>query len=173
MTRLLGLLSKALSYIGGLAILAMMGVTIVDIAMRNVFGTAIFGTYDFVLAMLVVSVFAGMAEAFRQEAHIKVDLIDGIASPRLRRAVIALALVLTSTALLLLVWLAVGQAADARFFGDITTDLHIPRYLFWVVIVIGLGSATIVLLHNLFETIWSDVDAVDETTQTDAGSRTR
>lgn len=77
----------ALSYLGGAAIIAITGITLFDIIARSFFGYAIFGAYDIVLITLVVSVYAGMAEAFRQQVHITVDMIDGIRSQRLRRLV--------------------------------------------------------------------------------------
>lgn len=143
------LLTVALSYLGGAAILAMTGVTLVDIIARNAFGYAIFGTYDLVLITLVISVYAGMAEAFRQQAHITVDMIDGISSPWVRRLVGIAALVVTIAAMALLTWLCIGQARDSLRFGDITTDLRIPRVLFWIGIVFGFAVSCLTLVMLL------------------------
>jgi TRAP-type C4-dicarboxylate transport system permease small subunit len=143
----------ALSYLGGAAIIAMTGVTLFDIIARNFFGFAVFGTYDLVLITLVISVYAGMAEAFRQQAHITVDMIDGIRSYRLRRFIGITAIVITILSLMLLTWLCIGQAYDSWRFGDFTTDLRVPKYLFWIGIVVGMALSCVVLLVLLAEKV--------------------
>lgn len=143
----------ALSYLGGAAIIAMTGITLLDIIARNVFGYAVFGTYDIVLITLVVSVYAGMAEAFRQQAHITVDMIDGIRSQRLRRIVSFTAIAVTILVMALLTWLCLWQAYDSLRFGDVTTDLRIPKLLFWIAIIVGLTLSCIVLLLLLVDKV--------------------
>lgn len=154
-------LSVAFSYVGGVAILLMTGVTLFDIIARNAFGFAVFGTYDLVLITLVVSVFAGMAEAFRQKAHITVDLIDGLPGKLLRRVIGTAALTITCFTILFLTWLCIGQAIEAYHFKDVTTDLRIPKYLFWIGIIIGIGLTGITVTLQLIQGLLSGVAPQD------------
>ena len=71
--------------LASIALIVMMGVTLVDVFMRYVFNNPIRGAYEMVEAMLLVFVFNGMSTAFLQRRNIVIDLIDTFAAPRCRR----------------------------------------------------------------------------------------
>lgn len=51
----------------------------------------------------------------------------------------------------LLTWLCLWQAYDSWRFDDVTTDLRIPRVLFWIAIIVGFTLSCLVLLLRLIE----------------------
>lgn len=148
-------LSIGLTYAGGLAIIFMVGVVVVDIVGRHVFGFALVGAYDYVSYTLVVSVYAGMSEAFRQKAHITVDMIDNFTNETVRNTIKATALVLTFAMLMLVTWLCLGRAYDSFRFGDVTADLRIPKIWHWAAILVGLTVTCITLLELFLRSLAS------------------
>lgn len=142
-------MSMGFTYLGGLSILFIMGVTLTDIFTRTFLNFSLLGTYDMVQLGLVVAVYGGLSEAFQRNAHIAVDLIDTISSPMLQRISTLIMLLLALSLLCLLTWLCFGQAYDTYLFGDITMDLRIPKYWHWSGIILCL-LMTCLTLVDLF-----------------------
>ena len=145
--KLLQRLSIGLTYVGGFSIVFTVLVVISDIIGRTVFNFSLMGAYDLVTTALVVSVYAGMSEAFRQQAHITVDLIDNIGNVILSKLFALIALVAALAMIGLLVWLSAGQAFDAYRFRDVTADLRIPKVWHWSAIIIGLSVTCVTLVE--------------------------
>ncbi|MBR9763378.1 MAG: TRAP transporter small permease [Rhodobacteraceae bacterium] len=153
MTAFIQRLSTGFTYVAGASVLFMMGVTLADIGTRTLLGFSIIGTYDLIQLGLVLAVYGGMSEAFRRNAHIAVDLLDAIASPRLLRISALLTLVLAAVFVGLLTWLGVAAAQETRLFGDVTMDLRIPKVWHWAAIILCLGMTCLSLLDLLLQAL--------------------
>ncbi len=133
--------SLGLARLGSLAIVVMVAVTVADVTGRILFGLSLVGTYDIVQLALVVVVYGGLARASAQGAHIAVDLLDRAVGERVGHLLALAALASSLFVLVVLTWLAAGEARAAYYLGDTTSDLAIPRYLHWIGIVAGLAAS--------------------------------
>lgn len=83
--RIVDYVNRAALYIGGIAVLGMAGVTIVDVIMRNFVGTQLPGTLAMVTYWFMpVLSFCAMGAAYVLKAHIRVSLLGERAGTRLR-----------------------------------------------------------------------------------------
>ena len=75
-------LSRWLSNGAAVALVAMLGITIADVALRNLFNQPILGTTEIVQMTLVYVVFLGIPETFLKRSHVTVDIADHLLSRR-------------------------------------------------------------------------------------------
>ena len=124
-----------------LALVLMMGVTVVDVFSRFVFNKPIQGSYDLVESMLLIFVFHGLGAVFIKQQHIVIDLIDTILSERMVAFLIWIANTLTVGLLVVFGWAMINPALNAYRYGDENLELGLPLYLLWIVALLGLGGA--------------------------------
>ena len=138
-------LARALRWTAMAGLLAMMAITVVDIAMRNMLNQLVNGSVELVSLTIVVVVFLALPETLLRDEQITVDAIDQFVSPRW------VAILRASGAVGMLVMFATmtvrmfPQAIDTLIIGDLTTDLQISLFWFWLPILIG-GSASVLAL---------------------------
>lgn len=147
-----GALDLPARLLGGAAavfLCAMMMVTVADVVLRSLFAYPIFGTFDLVELFLVTLIFLGLAETFRREEHVAVDLVDHVAPGRVVALLRVLGALLAVVLLSLMLWHGVSPAWDTYVFGDRTLDLGIPRYLHWIPILLGTAAAIMAALMVL------------------------
>lgn len=142
-------LCEPLIVLAGVALLAMMGVTVADVVARNVFSTPLQGVVEMVEFAMVWCTFAGIAAAFFLGGHITVDLVDAVAGEGVRRAVTLLAAALATAGMAALTFLAYRELLDALDWGDTTVDLGIPLWLYWVAITGGFLLGALLCLARL------------------------
>jgi TRAP-type transport system small permease protein len=137
---------------GGLAgvfVTAMVLLTVADVVLRAIVNRPIRGSYELIELFLTCSFFFALPATFLRDEHIVVDVIDGIAPaqvPLLKR----IAEVVAVGTLGVMAWQSWLVAADAVAFGDITSDLALPRILYWIPVLAGLvGSAIAALVMAL------------------------
>jgi TRAP-type C4-dicarboxylate transport system permease small subunit len=124
------------------AIAAMMLLTVADVVLRGFFNRPIHGTYELVELLLACAVFLALPAAFLRDEHIVVDLVDHYA-PRAVPALKRFAGVIAVVVLIMLGWQAVLAARDTIAFGDVTMDLALPRILYWLPLLAGVGCAAL------------------------------
>jgi TRAP-type transport system small permease protein len=130
-------LTHGLSNVAAMAIAAMILLTIADVLMKSFFNRPIKGTFELVELLLVFVVFFGIAEVFRADGNICVDVVDHALGARGRAALQAFG-ALSSLAFLLLVgWAMIGSAWDTVDYPQWTQEIGIPLYAYWVPILIG------------------------------------
>jgi TRAP-type C4-dicarboxylate transport system permease small subunit len=133
---------------GGLAsafLAAMMLLTVADVVLRTVFNRPLRGTYDLVELFLCATFFIALPAVFMRDEHIVVDSIDRYvprAVPWLKR----IAGVITVIMLALMVWQGAIAARDTWSFGDVTSDLSLPKILFWIPLLFGLAGGAVAAL---------------------------
>ncbi|MBM3539609.1 MAG: TRAP transporter small permease [Alphaproteobacteria bacterium] len=125
---------------GGLAALALVGMmmlTVVDVVLRAVANRPIRGTFELIELLLACTFFLALPAAFLRDEHIVVDLVDQVAGKRvilLKRLAELLAIVVIAV----MAWQGWQVARDTLLFGDITSDLELPRIWYWVPVLAGL-----------------------------------
>jgi TRAP-type C4-dicarboxylate transport system permease small subunit len=128
---------------------AMMLLTVADVVLRAVSNAPIRGTLEIVELLLAWTFFLALPAVFLRDEHIVVDVVDGFAPlrvPLLKRCAEALAVAV----LAVMGWQSWILAGDALSFGDVTSDLSLPRILYWIPVLIGIiGSAAAALVMAL------------------------
>jgi TRAP-type C4-dicarboxylate transport system permease small subunit len=118
---------------------AMMLLTVADVALRALGANPIHGTFELVELLLVCTFFFALPATFLRDENIVVDMIDGWRPrwvPLLKRLSAALAVAMLAT----IAWQSWLQARDAMSFGDVTSDLSLPKILYWAPLVFGIAA---------------------------------
>ncbi|MDF0603644.1 TRAP transporter small permease [Psychromarinibacter sp. C21-152] len=134
------LLARILHMIASLALVVMMLVVVTDVVLRVFFNTPVKGAYDVVEIALLVMVFFGIGPVVARGGEILIDLIDGLVSAAVLRALRLVSAVGTLAVFLFLGWSMVGPARDAYRYGDISLELFLPVWWLWVVAFVGLAG---------------------------------
>ena len=135
--------------LASVALIVMMGVTLLDVFLRYVFNSPIRGSYDMVESMMVVFVFHGMSTAFLQRRNIVIDLIDSFAHRRLVAALIRISDVLTIATLALFAYAMIKPAMQAFSYGDLKMELQVPVWYLWAAALIGMAGAILCAIGAL------------------------
>jgi len=133
------LAAKLCGWVSAAFLAAMMLLTVADVALRAVGANPIHGTFELVELLLVCTFFFALPATFLRDENIVVDVIDGWRPrwvPLLNRLSAALAAVVLAT----IAWQSWLQARDAMSFGDVTSDLSLPRILYWAPLVFGIAG---------------------------------
>jgi TRAP-type C4-dicarboxylate transport system permease small subunit len=121
---------------------AMMLLVVVDVVLRKFGGNPIHGTYELVELLLVCTFFVALPATFLRDENIVVDMIDTWRPrwvPVLKRVWAVGAVVLLAT----IAWQSWLQARDAASFGDVTSDLSLPKILYWAPLVFGIAAGAV------------------------------
>ncbi|NYT69978.1 TRAP transporter small permease [Pusillimonas noertemannii] len=140
---------RVLTLIAGVALALMMFVTVADVVLRNFFHVSILGTYDIVETMMVFVVFLGIGEAFLDDTHITVDVVDHFATPRTVLVLKGLAMAAAAVFLMLLLRYMPIPALEAYIYGDRKPDLPIPLIVLWIPCLLGMAAALAAVLYKL------------------------
>jgi TRAP-type C4-dicarboxylate transport system permease small subunit len=133
---------KLCGWLASAFLAAMMLLTVADVLLRAVFNRPIRGTYDLVELLLCATFFVALPAVFLRDDHIVVDSIDRFlprAVPWLRRLAGLSAVIM----LTLMVWQGAIAARDTWSFGDVTSDLSLPKILYWIPLLFGLAGGAL------------------------------
>jgi len=140
---------------GGLAavaLAAMMLLTVTDVVLRMFFRAPIQGTLELVELGLACTIFLALPAVFLRDEHLVVDVVDHFAKRPLVRLLDLASAVVSAALLALMAWQMVSLAQTTREFGDVTSDLSIPRIYYWVPVLFGVvasAAAALVLILRL------------------------
>lgn len=140
---------RGLTLVAGLALALMVCVTMADVLLRNLFGIPVLGTYDLVEALMVFVVFLGIGEAFLDDTHITVDIIDHFVSQSAVLGLKIAGLLLSVVFLGLLLWHMPTPAWEAYLYQDRKPDLPIMLYWLWVPCLVGMLAAFVAAVFKL------------------------
>lgn len=121
-----GKLTGLSTLFGGLALLAALGVVVVDVTGRAL-GHPLYGARDIVQMAGIFVVFGGMAICHRKGGHISVDLMENLFSPLMNRILLILADLLSAAIFLLIAWQVWEAAKLADMLSMSTNLLYLPR----------------------------------------------
>ncbi len=150
MTRWRGLAANLCGWVSAAFLAAMMLLTVADVVLRKVGNNPIHGTFELVELLLVCTFFFALPATFLRDENIVVDMIDGWRPrwvPLLKRLSSVLAAVMLAT----IAWQSWLQARDAMSFGDVTSDLSLPRILYWAPLVFGIAGGALAAVAMAFE----------------------
>ncbi len=143
---------RAARLCGGLAAVALAGMmllTVADVGLRALVNLPIRGILELIELLLAATFFLALPASFLRQEHIVVDIIDRAAGPRvglLKRVAGMTAVVIVAV----MSWQGWKAAQDTLLFGDVTSDLELPRIWYWIPVLAGLiGSLIAALLMVL------------------------
>jgi len=128
---------------------AMMLLTVADVLLRTFFATPIRGMLELIELGLVCTIFVALPAVFLREGHLVVDVVDHLVKPRWVRLLERLGAIVTLGVLLVMGWQMLPLARTMVEFGDVTSDLSIPRIYYWIPVLLGVfasAAATLVLV---------------------------
>lgn len=134
-----------LALLSGLALLWLMGLTVVAVIMRYLFNAPVLGAHDLSEVSLVLVVFPAMAYCGWTGGHVALDLISSILTPAKLRWAESLIQFICGCLFLHLVWVSFWRALDALSYGDATNLIEIPHWPFFFVISFSSGIYALVL----------------------------
>lgn len=123
----LGTAGRALEYVGGAMILAMMVVTTIDVVGRYFFSKPLWGGFETTEILMGLVVFAGMPMATARREHITIDLFDALLSFRLRCWQAAIGDLVCAAVAGVLAWRVWIRGQALITVGETTMQLGIPR----------------------------------------------
>lgn len=143
-------------------LLAMVGLTFVDVLGRRLFNTPVFGANDITEHLMAIIVFSGLPLLTARRGHLSIDLLDNwLLKPQFRYWHKTVD-VLIASVLALVAWqyfLAVGEARETN---EVSQALTIPRA--WVYLFMGVTSALAAVAALWVPTPAHDAHSLEQST---------
>lgn len=130
-------------------IAAMMLLTVADVLLRHVFSYPIRGMLELVELGLACTVFLALPAVFLRDENLVVDVIDHLAPRRVVQLLDLVGAAVSLAVLVVMAWQMVPLARAMIEFGDVTSDLSIPKLYYWIPVlggVIASALATVVFI---------------------------
>ena len=132
--------------VAALFLAAMVLLTVADVVLRALFNYPLRGMLELIELGLACAVFLGLPAVFLRRGHLVVDVIDQVAPPSLVRVLDLAGAVVSFGVLAVMAWQMLPVARAMYEFGDVTSDLSIPKIYFWIPVLLGvLASAAATL----------------------------
>ncbi len=130
----LKVLVSAVSVLAGISLLILMLVTVADVILRAFFKTAITGSNELSVAIMVCAGFLGMAWCAFSDSHIKVDLLVCRLPLKTQKYFYVFNYILVFLISAFISLESFNGALDVKFLGSESQLLGIPQYPFYIVV---------------------------------------
>lgn len=120
--------------------------TVADVALRAFFNRPIHGTYELIELGLACAIFVALPAVFLRDEHLVVDVVDSLAPKRVVRMLDLFGALASLAVLGVMFWRMVPLARDMQEFGDVTADLSLPKIIYWVPVLLGVGASALATL---------------------------
>ena len=144
-------IGESLSFIGTIAMLAVVGIIMTNIVLRF-FGKALLGTYEAVGLLMVVMISFGIAYCAIKKSHVAVNIVLLQVPKRVQTILSIITTTLSIGIWLLIVWCSAGFARKQWLKGEATDIMEWPIYPMRFVFVLGAIILCLVLLLDLINT---------------------
>jgi len=138
------LLSRLLGYTAAAFLAAMVLLTVADVMLRTFFGYPIRGMLELIELGLACTIFIALPAVFLREEHLVVDVLRRSRLLDLAGAAVSLVV------LAFMGWHMLPNARSMIEFGDVTSDLSIPRLWYWVPVLFGVVASAAATLFFVF-----------------------
>ena len=135
------LIARFLGYVAAAFLAAMMLLTVADVALRALFSLPIQGMLELVELGLACTIFIALPAVFLRDEHLVVDVVDHLLKPAAVRLLDLLGANVSLGVLVLIAWQMVPLARTMHEFGDVTSDLSIPKIWYWVPVLLGVVAS--------------------------------
>ena len=141
--------ARLFGYLAAFCLAATMMVTVADVFLRTFFDFPLRGVLELVELGLACTIFVALPAVFLRDEHLVVDVIDHLARPTVVRWLDLAGAIVSLAVLVVMAWQMVPLARTMHEFGDVTSDLSIPRIWYWVPVLLGIVAsalATVIFL---------------------------
>ena len=125
---------------------AMMLLTVADVVLRHVFSYPIRGMLELVELGLACTVFLALPAVFLRDENLVVDVIDHLAPPGVVRLLDLAGAAVSLGVLVVMAWEMLPLARAMVEFGDVTSDLSIPKLYYWIPVLLGVIASALATL---------------------------
>jgi len=132
-------------WIGGPMLCFMVIVTVVDVTLRYVFNSPIFGAEDFSSLSLSIVVSAAIAYSGRTGGQVSVELFVNLMGPRITVWTDFIVRIFTIAMLAIMVWRLIVSGIDASKYGEASFALLIPFEPFFYILAASMFLYALVL----------------------------
>ena len=136
-------LSKVFGYVASAFLVAMMLLTVADVLLRTFFDYPIRGMLELVELGLACTIFLALPAVFLRDEHLVVDVIDHMTKPSVVRLLDFAGAIVSFALLVAMAWEMVPLARAMQEFGDVTSDLSIPRIYYWIPVLLGVVASAL------------------------------
>ncbi|EKF20171.1 hypothetical protein NA2_05256 [Nitratireductor pacificus pht-3B] len=140
------LMKLALGVAGGIALCAMMVLSVYDALGRSLFNAPLFGANDITQVLLVTTVAAALPLCILAGQAIRIDILADMLPPALGRMVDAVLRWVGAVMLGYLAWRCLLNGLEATRFGETTMLLLISHAPFYLLLAGGLALGALILL---------------------------
>ena len=150
------------STLSGLMLAVGLGIVMLEIVGRSVFGTSFIWSEEVSRYLLIWMTYFGVAAAVRQESHIRVLILLGRLPAPARRLADSLICLVCIALAAFVAWYGVRLVEDSRSFSLMSADsnLPIPIWVFQSIVPIGFTLVMIRFAQRLAR-LWRGVVATD------------
>ena len=120
--------------------------TVADVLLRTFFRYPIQGMLELVELGLACTIFVALPAVFLRDEHLVVDVIDHFAKKPLVRLLDLAGALVSLAVLVVMAWQMVPLARSMHEFGDVTSDLSIPRIYYWIPVLLGVTASALATL---------------------------
>ena len=118
--------------------------TVADVVLRTFFGYPIRGMLELIELGLACTIFIALPAVFLREEHLVVDVL------KRSRTFEMLGAAVSFLVLAVMGWHMLPNARSMIEFGDVTSDLSIPRLWYWVPVLFGVVASAAATLFFVF-----------------------
>jgi len=134
---------------GGLMLVGLMGLTVVDVVMRYIFNSPVFGARDAAKLILLILVALSVAYSARTGGQISIEVFNRMMGPRLLRWAEVFVRFVATAMLLVLTWRLWHSGQYAGKFGEASLALQIPFKPFYFILAVGMFLYAVVLIAEI------------------------
>jgi TRAP-type C4-dicarboxylate transport system permease small subunit len=135
--------AKALGYLAAFFLAATMLVTVADVALRTFFSIPIRGVLELVELGLACTIFVALPAVFLRDEHLVVDVVDHLTRPSVVRLLDLAGALVSLGVLVVMAWQMAPLARTMHEFGDVTSDLSIPKIYYWIPVLFGIVASAL------------------------------
>jgi TRAP-type transport system small permease protein len=153
MNRRLDRLSRVVRWValwgGGLMLGGLTGLTVVDVVLRYIFNSPIYGARDAAKLILLVMIALSVAYSARTGGQISIEVFSSMMRPRLLRWMDVFDRCIATAMLLVLTWRLWHSGQNAGKFGEASLALQIPYKPFYIILAAGMLLYAAVLIAEI------------------------
>lgn len=143
----IGAAARGLCYVAMAALaFLMMGVTTVDVVLRWL-GSGIPGAYEIVTLGMRFLIPLALPYVFWIGGHVSVDMLVDRFPTTARRLVIRAGIALSAVVMVYLTLAVVTRALTVASSGELTSDLQLPQFYYWIPLIVGAALSVPVAVY--------------------------
>ncbi|MFZ7093962.1 TRAP transporter small permease [Primorskyibacter sp. 2E233] len=142
---------KFLALMGTLAFGLAGLITVTDILLRIFSNTGVNGVVDYVQLFVVSGAFLGMPYTFFEQKHVRVELVLDLLRAKWRRRLWIVTILITLAVVCGLSWYSWKGMLGVVDRGDISMNIALPMWLYWLPMVLGLVLSCVALVVLLLK----------------------